>query len=193
MGPIQDAEEVSPLISHLNDEQSGIRFALNHESDLGRLREAASYVKAHLATYGSVYDIGDNLSSAADEIQISMRPGAEALGVTLADVSNQIRQAYFGVEVQRLPRDGEDVRVMVRYPKEDRKNLDSIRNLRIRTIDGREIPIDQVAEFHFAPGINRIVRRNRMRSVTVRAEIKGDGGRGEIMEAMNKVWILERL
>ena len=189
MGPIQDAEEVSFDFT-LNDEQSGIRFALNHESDLDRLRDAASYVKAHLATYGSAYDIGDNLSSAADEIQISMRPGAEALGVTLADVSNQIRQAYFGVEVQRLPRDGEDVRVMVRYPKEDRKNLDSIRNLRIRTVDGREIPINQVAEFHFAPGINRIVRRNRMRSVTVRAEVRGDGGRGEIMKAMEeaKFW-----
>ena len=189
MGPIQDAEEVSFDFT-LNDEQSGIRFALNHESDLDRLRDAASYVKAHLATYGSAYDIGDNLSSAADEIQISMRPGAESLGVTLADVSNQIRQAYFGVEVQRLPRDGEDVRVMVRYPKEDRKNLDSIRNLRIRTVDGREIPINQVAEFHFAPGINRIVRRNRMRSVTVRAEVRGDGGRGEIMKAMEeaKFW-----
>ena len=185
MGPIQDAEEVTFDFT-MNDEQSGVRFALNHESDLGRLREAAGMVKAHLATYGSAYDIGDNLSSAADEMQISMKPGAEALGVTLADVSNQIRQAYFGVEVQRLPRDGEDVRVMVRYPKEDRQDLDSIRNLRIRTIDGREIPMDQVAEFHFAPGINRIVRRNRMRSVTVRAEVRGDGGRGEIMKAMDE-------
>ena len=182
MGPVRDAEEVVFDFT-LNDEESGIRFALNHP-DLDTLRDAANFVKAHLATYGAAYDIGDNLSSAADEIQISMKPGAEALGVTLADVSNQMRQAYFGVEVQRLPRDGEDVRVMVRYPKEDRTNLDSISNLRVRTIDGREIPIDQVAEFHFAPGINRIVRRNRTRSVSVRAEVLGEGGRGEIMAAM---------
>ena len=183
MGPVQDAEEVTFNFT-LNDDETGIRFALNHQ-DIDRLREAAEYVKAHLATYGSVYDIGDNLSSAADEIQITMKPGAEALGITLSDVSRQMRQAYFGEEVQRLPRDGEDVRVMVRLPKEARTNLDSLDNLRVRTSDGREIPIGQVAEFHFAPGINRIVRRNRTRSVTVRAEVLGEGGRGEIMTAMN--------
>ena len=188
MGPIQDAEEIVFNFT-MNDDENGIRFALNHE-DLDRLRDAANYVKAHLSTYGSVYDIGDNLSSAADEIQITMKPGAEALGVTLADVSRQLRQAYFGEEVQRLPRDGEDVRVMVRLPKEARTSLDSIDNLRVRTADGREIPIKQVAEFHFAPGINRIVRRNRTRSVTVRAEVLGEGGRGQIMKAMeeSKFW-----
>lgn len=188
MGPITDAEEVSFNFT-MNDDEAGIRFALNHE-DLDELRNAANYVKAHLATYGAAYDIGDNLSSAAEEIQITMKPGAEALGVTLADVSRQLRQAYFGEEVQRLPRDGEDVRVMVRLPEEARKSLDSIDNLRVRTADGREIPINQVAEFHFAPGINRIIRRDRTRSVSVRAEVRGDGGRGEIIAAMeaNGFW-----
>ena len=54
-----------------------------------------------------------------------------------------------------MPRDGEDVRVMVRLLKAARRDLDSIDNLRIRTADGREIPITQVAEFTYAPGINR--------------------------------------
>lgn len=183
MGPVQDAEEISFDFS-FGDNENGIRFALNHE-DLDRLREAANYVKAHLSTYGGVFDIGDNLTSAADEIQIILRPGAEALGVTLSDVSRQLRQAYFGEEVQRLPRDGDDVRVMVRLPKEARRSLDSLDNLRVRTNDGREIPIQQVAEFHFAPGINRIIRRNRTRSVTVRAELLPETSRAEIMGAMN--------
>ena len=97
----------------------------------------------------------------------------------------QVRQAYFGEEVQRLPRNGEDVRVMVRLPKDARTSLDSLDNLRIRTVDGREVPVTQVADFTYAPGINRIVRRNRTRSVTVRAEVKGDGGRNLIMDDMN--------
>ncbi|MEM9055774.1 MAG: efflux RND transporter permease subunit, partial [Pseudomonadota bacterium] len=107
-----------------------------------------------------------------------------ALGISLADVSRQVRQAYFGEEVQRLPRDGEDVRVMVRLPKSARQDLDSLDNLRIRTADGRELPITQVADFTYAPGINRILRRNRTRSVSVFAEIKGDGGRGQVMADM---------
>ncbi|WP_027839494.1 efflux RND transporter permease subunit [Hyphomonas sp.] len=184
VGDIQDAEEISFDFT-FNDEQSGVRFALNHP-DLDRLRAAAAEVKAHLATYSNAYDIGDNLSSAAEEIQISLKPGAETLGITLADVSEQIRQAYFGEEVQRLPRDGEDVRVMVRLPESARRDLDSIDTLRVRTPDGREIPITQVADFEFAPGINRIIRRNRTRSVSVYAEVQGEGGRGRIMAAMEK-------
>jgi multidrug efflux pump subunit AcrB len=183
VGPIQDAEEITFDFTD-NEEDSGVRFALNHP-DLDRLREASAVVQNHLATYAAAYDIGDNLTAAADELQIALRPGAESLGITLADVSRQVRQAYFGEEVQRLPRDGEDVRVMVRLPKSAREDLDSLDNLRIRTADGRELPLTQVAEFTYAPGINRILRRNRTRSVSVFAEVKGDGGRGEIMSDMN--------
>ena len=184
VGDIQDAQEISFDFT-FNEDDSGVRFALNHP-DLARLREAAAEVKAHLATYSSAYDIGDNLSSSAEEIRITMKPGAETLGVTLADVSRQLRQAYFGEEVQRLPRDGEDVRVMVRLPESARADLDSLNSLKLRTADGREIPVTQVADFEYAPGINRIIRRNRTRSVSVYAEIKGEGGRGQIMSAMEQ-------
>jgi len=182
VGEIQDAEEISFDFT-FNQQDSGVRFALSHQ-DLDHLRAAADYVKSQLATYSNAYDIGDNLSSAAEEIRISLKPGAETLGVTLADVSRQLRQAYYGEEVQRLPRDGEDVRVMVRLPEAAREDLDSLNSLRVRTNDGREIPVTQVAEFSYAPGINRIQRRDRVRSVYVFAEVKGEGGRGQIMEDM---------
>lgn len=186
MGPIQDAEEINFNFTQ-NEASTGVRFTLNHP-DLDRLREASAVVQAQIATYSTTSDIGDNLTSAADEIQISLKPGAEALGITVSDVSRQIRQAYFGEEVQRLPRDGEDVRVMVRLPKSARENLDSLDNLRIRVQDSggmREVPILQVAEFTFAPGINRIIRRDRTRSVTVFADVVGRDGRGLIIADMD--------
>lgn len=183
-GEIQDAETIDFSFT-FNESDTGVRFALSHP-DLSRLRQAADHLKGHLATYSEVYDISDNLSSSAEEIRVTMRPGAETLGITLSDVSSQVAQAYYGIEAQRNPRDGEDVRVMVRFPESAREDLDSLETLRVRTADGREIPITQVAEFEFAPGINRIVRRNRMRSVTVSAEILGDGGRGRIMGAMEQ-------
>lgn len=182
VGPIPDAEDVSFDFT-LNDNDTRIQFTLNND-DLEVLRRASEMVKAQFATYNTLYDVGDNLSSAAEEIQITMKPGAEALGLTLAQVSNQIRQAYFGEEAQRLARDGEDARVMVRLTEEDRRNIDSLRNLRIRTPDRREIPLSQVAELSYGPGINRIQRRERVRSVTVFAEIVGDA-RGQIMGDLN--------
>ena len=181
-GEVPDAEEVNFSYT-INQSDNSIRFALNHD-DLDLLRQAAEEVKAQLATYEQTYDIGDNLSSAAEEVRIALKPGATTLGITLADITSQVRQAYYGEEAQRLPRDGEDVRVMVRYPEEARRSLDSLEGLRIRTADGREIPLTQVAELSFEPGINRILRRERMRSVTVRADLVGDGTRALISSDM---------
>ena len=79
---------------------------------------------------------------------------------------------------------------MVRLPKVDRDNLDSLEQLRIRLRepDGRtfrEVPITQVVDFKYAPGINQIVRRDRTRSVRVFADIVGREGRGPVIEDMN--------
>ena len=183
-GEVPDAEEVNFEFT-INDSDNSIRFALNHDN-LELLRQAASEVKAQLATYEQTYDISDNLSSAAEEVRINLKPGAASLGLTLADVTSQVRAAYYGIEAQRLPRDGEDVRVMVRYPESARRSLDSLRDLRIRTNDGREIPLAQVAEISFEPGINRILRRERMRSVTVFSDLVGDGTRAVISADMEQ-------
>ncbi|MEM9054476.1 MAG: efflux RND transporter permease subunit, partial [Pseudomonadota bacterium] len=77
VGPIQDAEEISFDFTD-NENDTGVRFALNHP-DLDRLREASAVVQEQLASYAAAYDIGDNLTAAADEIRIELKPGAEAL------------------------------------------------------------------------------------------------------------------
>ena len=171
-GPIPDAEEID-FAHTFNDSGDRYRVALRH-NDLDLLQRAALDVRTQLATYSSTYDIGDSMSAAAEEIQFTLKPGAQSLGLTLADLSQQIRQAYWGVEVQRLPRDGEDVRVMVRYPQETRRSLDSLQNFRVRTNDGREIPMSQVADLDYQPGIDRIARRDGLRSVAVFSEVAGE-------------------
>lgn len=183
-GPIPDAEEVRFDFA-MNAGGGGVRFALSHPN-LDTLQEAVDMVKEQLSTYDTTFDIGDNLSSAAPELRFTLKPGAEALGVNLQMVSNQVRQAYYGEEVQRLPRDGEDVRVMVRYPPEARQSVDSLDDLRIRTPDGRGVPLSQVAEYDYAPGINRIYRRDRVRSAAVFAELSSPDVRGQVMSDMNE-------
>ena len=169
LGPVPDAEEIR-FDASLNNSGPAIQFAINHP-DLDVLRAASAELQDVLRGYSTTYDIVDNLNSSADEIQFTLRPDAQALGLTLSDVTNQVRQAFYGDEVQRLPRNGEDVRVMVRYPRADRNSLDAINNLRIRTADGREVPLASVVEVEFAPGINRIQRRERQRTATVSAEL----------------------
>jgi len=178
LGPVPDAEEISFDFT-INNSDTGMAFAINHP-DLDVLRRASDELKERLRSYETTFDVVDNLQTSADELRLRLRPDAQALGLTLADVTGQVRQAFYGEEVQRLPRDGEDVRVMVRYPKALRENIDALDELRIRMPDGREIPLAAVAEVEYAPGINRINRRERQRTVTVSAELTDPDSAGEI-------------
>ncbi|MDB2439473.1 efflux RND transporter permease subunit, partial [Hellea sp.] len=75
---------------------------------------------------------------------------------------------------QRLPRDGEDVRVYVRYPRTDRESLDFLKSMHIRTADGRELPLSAVADLRFEDGVSRIRRRERQRAVVISAEVAAE-------------------
>ncbi|WP_417471342.1 efflux RND transporter permease subunit [Maricaulis sp.] len=182
LGPIPDAEEVT-LDSTMNDGGSSITFAISHQ-DLDVLRAAADDLKAQLRSYDTLYDVVDSLQTSTEELQFTLRPDARALGLTLSDVTRQVRQAFYGEEVQRLPRDGQDVRVMVRLDRDARRSLDTLRDLRIRTSDGHEVPLSAVADVTFAPGLNRINRRNGMRTVTVNAELSDPSARGDINQSL---------
>ena len=138
------------------------------------LRAASTELQAQLYTYDGTFYVRDNLRGETDELHISLLPGAEKLGITLSDVSRQVRQAYYGEEVQRLPRENGDVKVMVKYPKEQRRNLESLNNFRVRTSDGRELALLSVVDIELTSGVQRIQRRDGERMVRVSAQVADD-------------------
>ncbi|WP_237060614.1 efflux RND transporter permease subunit [Microbulbifer sediminum] len=183
LGDIPDAKEVSVQYS-MGNNGPGFELSIRHP-DLEVLRAATAELEDQLRSYESLYDVRNNLEGASEEIRIDLQPGAAKLGLTLADVNRQVRQAYFGEEVQRLPRAGQDVKVMVRYPLESRRSIESLKDFRVRTADGREVPLLAVAELEYAPGIKRIQRWNGNRAARVMADLKDDV-RGEIMKDLNE-------
>ncbi|AOS97573.1 Multidrug resistance protein MdtB [Microbulbifer aggregans] len=183
LGDIPDAKEVSVQYS-MGNNGPGFELSIRHP-DLDVLRAATADLETQLRTYESLYDVRNNLEGASEEIRIDLKPGAAKLGLTLADVNRQVRQAYFGEEVQRLPRAGQDVKVMVRYPLESRRSIESLKDFRVRTADGREVPLLAVADLEYAPGIKRIQRWNGNRAARVMADLKDDV-RGEIMKDLNE-------
>lgn len=138
--------------------------------DLERLQAAARDLREHLATYEGLFDITDTLAEGKDEIQLRIRPEAEALGLRQTDLASQVRAAFFGAEAQRIQRDREDIRVMVRYPEEDRRHLDALRELRIRLPDGRGVPFEAVADIVIDKGYASITRVDRRRALNVRSD-----------------------
>ncbi|GAA5525942.1 multidrug resistance protein MdtC [Microbulbifer aestuariivivens] len=188
LGEIPDAKEVSVQYA-LGNNEPGFELSIRHP-DLDVLRSATAELETQLRTYESLYDVRNNLEAASEEIRIDLKPGAAKLGLTLAEVNRQVRQAYFGEEVQRLPRAGQDVKVMVRYPLQSRRSIESLKDFRVRTADGHEVPLLAVAELEYAPGIKRIQRWNGHRAVRVMADLKDDV-RGEIMKDLNQNYFPE--
>jgi len=101
-------------------------------------------------------------------------PQARTLGVSLDDMARQVRSAFYGDEALRIQRGRDDIRVMVRLPKDERNALADLQNLRIRTPSGAQIPLAEVAEATFGFGPSTIQRRDRRRVTTVTAEVDED-------------------
>lgn len=175
IGDIPDAKEVT--VDYMIDNGGGDNYGISYSikaKDTDTLIAATEALKAKLRSYADTYDVRDNMNSATDEIRLSLKPGAEQLGIDLARVTRQVRQAYFGEEVQRLARPNGDVRVMLRYPRETRRSLESLSNFRVRLNDGREVPLMSVVDIEFSPGVSRIERWDRHRAAVVRADLKDD-------------------
>lgn len=174
VGPIPDAFRVNyGTTEGGSGGGGGVSYGVG-SADPEDLKRAILEIKQELESYSSVIVAWDSLESSAKEIRFEMKPGAETLGIRLSDVSRQVREAFFGREVQRLPRNGEDVRVMVRYPEAARESIDSLKNLRIRAPNGVEVPLYSVAEVSFEDGVGRINRRDRVRLEYVGARIRGE-------------------
>ena len=172
MGEVPDAENIS-VDYRAGNNGPAIQYVLN-AAEFSDLQAAADDLIMQLRSYDGVFNVVNDMESASEEVQFDLKAGAESLGVTTADVARQVRQGFFGEEVQRLPRDGEDVRVYVRYPRDDRSSLDFLNSIRIRANDGRELPLEAVASLRFERGTNRISRRERQRAVIVSAEVQSE-------------------
>jgi len=143
-------------------------------ADVDALAVAADALKAKLQEYPGVFDVRDSFSAGKRELRLSILPSAEVLGLTLEDLGRQVRQAFYGEEAQRIQRDRQDVRVMVRYPEDQRRSLGDLERMRIRTPDGSEVPFATVARVESGRGFASIRRTDRQRVVNVSADVDLD-------------------
>jgi len=135
------------------------------------LLKAADRLKVILHGYTGVSDIADDFEQGKAELKLRLNESGRALGLTLADLAEQVRHAFYGDQAQRIQRGRDDIRVMVRYPERERKSLADIENLRIRLPDGTQIPFKQVAKVRYGRGFATIRRVDRRRVVSVTAEV----------------------
>ena len=169
-GPIPEAVDVDFNMSMMGPgDDIDVQLA---GPNVDSLRAAADEIKRRLAEYAGVYEISDTFRAGKAEMKLGIKPAAQMLGLTLQDLGRQVRQGFYGEEAQRIQRERDDVRVMVRYPRHDRRSIGDLESMRIRTPSGGEVPFRQVAEVEPGRGFASIRRVDRNRAVNVTAAIE---------------------
>ena len=135
------------------------------------LKAAVEQTKILLSSFPGIYELNDSNQKGKSELQIELLPSAEVYGITTLDIAKQVRQAFFGEEVQRIQRDDDDIRVMLKLPKEERRTMATLENMRIRTNQGIKVPLYSVARIQEIEGYSKIKRSDGMRVIEVQAEV----------------------
>lgn len=142
--------------------------ATEHMADLELAIEEA---KAELSTFKGVIDVADDSRPGKWELQLTEKPNAQSLGIPLDNIARTVRASYYGEEVMRLQRGRHEVKLMVRYPAEDRNSLASFADIRVDGGDGIQRPITEVADVTVTRGYSEINRINQRRSITISADV----------------------
>ncbi len=140
-------------------------------TDFGELGEVADAITERLGYYPTVSDISQSLSEGKEELRVEVSDQGHVLGLTRNDIVGQIGEAFKGYQVQRIQRGQEDIRVIVRFPIDERRSYETLSEMLIRTPQGARVPLAHVATL--APGIapTEIYRVNGERTISVTADV----------------------
>ena len=150
-----------------------IAFRLESQDD-AQLLAAAQELKLKLNSLKGVGDVNDSRQTSAKEVQFSLKPLAYSLGLTLEDIASQVSYSFYGLEAQRILRDSEEVKVMVRYPLEQRSSVGHVDDVMIQAPNGAELPLSELAVIKLTDGVTRIRREDGNRTINVWASVDAE-------------------
>ena len=169
-GTIEGAERVTFSSSFVRF-GSDVEFELAHQNE-DALILAADDMKRMLTDIDGVNQIEDSFDLGKRQLVFELTPAGRAAGLREADVAVQVRQGFFGEEVQRIQRGREEVRVYVRYPESTRASLASLDNFRVELPSGDSAPLLTVARVEESRAYSSIERIDGRRVVTVSADVE---------------------
>ena len=150
----------------------GRAVSLSLQSDDGEeLQQAANWMKDQLKTYPEVKDVLDNSGIGNRELHLDLKSKAYLLGLNEMTISNQIRQGFFGQEVQRLIKGRDEIKIWLRYPLNDRNSISDIENTRIKTAAGEEFPLNELADYTIKRGKVKINHIDGKKEIRVNASL----------------------
>ena len=135
------------------------------------LIQAKNELKYQLLRFPGVFDVADNYNVGKEEISINLLPAAKNYGVSMMMVASQVRQAFYGLEVQTVQRGRNELKIILKYPKDQRSSISHLENMMILAPNGSTIPVRQVAQLEIGEGLSSIERKDRKRAINVTADV----------------------
>ena len=135
------------------------------------LQQAAEELAGYLRSLEGVYEVSSSYNEGPQELKLRVKESAESTGLTLSDLARQVREAFFGAEAQRFQRGNDEIRVMVRYPREERRSIGDLERMWVQLPNRVEAPFDSVAEYDLGQGRSQIQRLDKQRTIRVMANV----------------------
>jgi len=157
-----------------------ITVELSHR-EMNVLERSSKELAEELPAYPGVADVDDGYRPGKQQLDFTLKTKGRSLGLTAYDVARQVRHAFYGAEVLRQQRGRNEMKIMVRLPKEDRSTEQMIYDLLISTPSGTFVPFREVAELSRGRAYTTIDRRNGRRVVQVGADITPRSKAGEVL------------
>ena len=170
IGPIPGAVNLS--FEGMEDGPSGAALEIEIKgADFAVLADAADRLQSALRSYDGVCQIRSDLVPGKEEIRFRLKPEAPALGIQAADLAAHLSAGFFGDDALTLQRGRDEVKVVVRYPPSERRSLDGLRRILVRSSSGAAVPLSAVAHAEIVPGYSSIKRVDGLRRIVVSAEV----------------------
>lgn len=170
VGPIPEAES---LIYGSGGNFGGSPVSVSLLSNnIGELKAAKEELKEAMSRNALLKDVTDNDPQGIKEIRLQLKDNAALLGLNLRSVMSQVRSGFFGFQAQRFQRGQDEIRVWVRYDREERSSLSSLENMRILTPSGDRVPLGEVATYEIRRGEVAINHLDGLREIQISSELE---------------------
>lgn len=143
-------------------------------NNIDELKAAKNELKSALENNALLKDVADNDPAGIKEIRLSLKENAYLLGLDLRTVMNQVRAGFFGTQAQRFQRGQDEIRVWVRYDRDNRSSITDLDEMRIATPTGSRVPLKEIADYTIERGDVAINHLDGRREIQVTADLKDD-------------------
>ncbi|MFH0963808.1 MAG: efflux RND transporter permease subunit [Planctomycetota bacterium] len=176
---VEEQEHGPPQEKPVNIEVSG--------ADLDLIAEIAEEVKRVVKTVAGVVDLRDDYDEGRPELRFYVdRQRAALAGLSSDTVAQTLKVAVLGLKVGTYREADEDYDITLRFPEEQRNDLNSVLRIRIPDNAGNQVPLSSVARLSYEAGEGSITRKDEKRTITVYSDVLPGYNSTKVLEEVRR-------